>query len=177
MQLLLSRPSWRFLSRLTVTSSGRPESTAVQFPVYQWGVCGLVLCFIMYELLPSMASRTRRDFRMQQLNLCNILHFFFFFFTWCLLQFLTIKTQSCCTSASRRPTFSGHRCLWYIQSNLLVFALMCESPSSPRGWLRLINNNSSWLGGNNSPKPKTSRDERREEETAPSNVVECSDVV
>lgn len=31
-----------------------------------------------------------------------------------------------------------------------MFALICELPSSLCGWLRLINNNSSWLGRNNS---------------------------
>lgn len=46
-----------------------------------------------------------------------------------------------------------------------MFALMCELPSALCGWLRLINNNSSWLGRNNSPKTKRlwmkkTRDER-----------------
>lgn len=35
-----------------------------------------------------------------------------------------------------------------------MFALICDLPSSSCGWLRLINNNSSWLGRNNSPKNK-----------------------
>lgn len=58
-----------------------------------------------------------------------------------------------------------HQRLYHIQSNLPMFALICELPSSPCGWLRLINNNSSWLGRNNSPKTKrlwikTTRHER-----------------
>lgn len=49
-----------------------------------------------------------------------------------------------------------HTHLSRTQSNLLMFALICELPSSPCGWLRLINNNSSWLGRNNSTKNKAS---------------------
>lgn len=42
------------------------------------------------------------------------------------------------------PAFSYvYQHLKYIQPNLPMFALICELPSSPCGWLRLINNNSS----------------------------------